>query len=187
MDLAGVQRMAGAARYSANSCLVHGNFFTPSQRALCKYTSDHTGFRCTYCRIRSIAAWSITCALFFDDTGAPYVHHRPRTQYKDEPKEYRKQKHSNKADDTTRPASRQHLNWVPNAITRGLGAVVPVLSCTYCISDGDFRIDITASITSKGTRNETERAKQREKKGEERDQRDDREKLVQHKPVCRWW
>lgn len=32
---------------------------------------------------------------------------------------------SRKADDTTQPGSGQHLNWVPNASTRGLGALLP--------------------------------------------------------------
>ena len=51
------------------------------------------------------------------DSGTNNVIIAPVPSTKNEPKQQCKQINSNKADDTTPPASGQHPNWVPNATT----------------------------------------------------------------------
>ena len=74
----------------------------------------------------------------------------PKTRLKNEANE----EHRNKADDTTQPTSGHLSHWVPNAASRGLGALLPGLATTCCIVDGCAHTDIMASIAPKGTQRE---------------------------------
>ena len=85
----------------------------------------------------------------------PEYHPHPCTEYKNKSLLMKQaKKRSNKADNTTQPVSEQHPNWVSNATTRRLGALLPALSSTYCIFDGSGHIDAIASLAPKGTQEE---------------------------------
>ena len=90
-----------------------------------------------------------------------------------------------KADDTTQPASGQPPTWATNGTARELGALLPVLSCTYCIYDGGVHTGMVASKPSKGTRKRTGMVKK--KKTKKWTKIEEREKTVEPKRAFRRW
>ena len=58
----------------------------------------------------------------------------------------------------------QHPKCVPDATTRGLGVLLPGLSSTSCIFDGDVHTDIIASTPPKGTHKESRKVDAKWKK-----------------------
>ena len=79
-----------------------------------------------------------------------------------------KTKLNNKANtqQQTQTASGQHLHWVPNATTGGLGALLHGLSCTYCVFDIYILTDVVASIAPKGTYLKANRRAKQKGRGE---------------------
>ena len=65
------------------------------------------------------------------------------------------------ADDTTQPAFRQDPDCVPDATTRGLGALPPCVSSGCSIFDGGNCMDVIPSIAPEITQKKTEMDKLR--------------------------